>query len=227
LLLYNFRKERESKGGKLMNKACVPFTLISLALITGCTHTAAVRPNIDVTATIANQLDFNVGLFIPPEVKGLEMTDRANWADKYIFKVGEAISSVIYKALARVFKNVELLESYPTEVIVAERNLDFVTTVRITEASAALSTQTGFFTVDATGNIQVSANLSFSDRKLIQFASIQATGTGMGNQEVDMLSTGKKEFSAPIEVAVRNLGNNIIQQVYGNYDIRKRAEEKK
>ncbi|MFZ2052553.1 MAG: hypothetical protein WAU81_00015 [Candidatus Aminicenantales bacterium] len=119
-----------------------------------------------------------------------------------------------------------MLESYPTEVIVAERNLDLVSTVRITEADAALSTQEGFFTTDATGNIQISANLSFSDRKLIQFASVQATGTGMGNQGVDMFSTGKKEFSAPIEVAIRNLGNSIVQQVYGNYDIRKRAEEK-
>jgi len=210
-----------------MKKAIVLFSALSLAFITGCTHTAAVRTNIDVTATIANQLDFKVGLFIPPEVKGLEMTDRADWANKYTFKAGDAISSVIYKAFARVFKYVELLESYPTEVLITERNLDLVSTVRITEANAALSSQTGFFTVDATGNIQISANLSFSDRKLIQFTSVQATGTGMGNQGMDMLSTGKNEFSAPVEVAIRNLGNNIVQLVYGNYDIRKRQEEKK
>lgn len=43
--------------------------LVSFMFISGCIHTATIRPTIDVTATIANQLDFNVGLYIPPEVK--------------------------------------------------------------------------------------------------------------------------------------------------------------
>jgi len=209
-----------------MKKTIIFLGLVSLIFHMSCTHTATIRPNLDVTATIANPLNLSVGLYIPPEVKGLQMSDRADWADKYIFKVGDAVSSVIYKALARVFRKVELLETYPTEAMIAERGLDFVSTATITEANAALQSQQGFFTVDATGNIQISANLTFSDSKLIQFSSVQATGTGMGNQGVDMFSTGKKEFGAPVEVAIRNLGNNIVQQVYGNYDIRKRAEAK-
>ncbi|MFZ2052552.1 MAG: hypothetical protein WAU81_00010 [Candidatus Aminicenantales bacterium] len=59
-----------------MKKTLVLSALISFVFITGCMHTATVRSNIDVTATIANQLDFNVGLFIPPEVRGLEMTGQ-------------------------------------------------------------------------------------------------------------------------------------------------------
>ena len=210
-----------------MKSVIVFLAVLSFAFINGCTHISTIRPNIDVTATVANPLDLRVGLFIPPEVKGLQMADRADWSDKYIFKIGDALSSVIYKALARVFRQVELLETYPTEVLIAERSLDFVSTVRITEANAALQATEGFFTVDATGNIQISANLTFADEKLIQFSSVQATGTGMGNTGVDLFSTGKSEFGAPVEVAIRNLGDNIVQQVYGNYDIRKRAENKR
>ncbi len=68
--------------------------------------------------------------------------------------------------------------------------------------------------------------MSFFDSKLIQFTSIQATGTGMGDEGIDLLSSGKSEFSVSVESAIRNLGNNLVQQIYGNYDIRKPAENK-
>lgn len=192
-----------------------------------CSYNVTIRPNLDVTATIANQLDFRVGLYIPPEVEKLELSDQADWLNKYSFNVGEAVSSIIYKALTRVFKYVELLETYPTEVMIAERKLDFVVVSRITEAHIGLNTQEGLLTSDASGATQITASLSFFDPDLIQFTSIQATGTGMGDENIGLLSSGKKEFSVSVEAAIRNLGNNIVQQVYGNYDIRKRAEEKK
>jgi hypothetical protein len=210
-----------------MKRLCVFVFWASLLLVIGCSYNVNIRPNLDVTTTIANQLDFRVGVYIPPEVKGMKMSDRADWANKYTFNVGEAVSSIISKALSRVFKYCEILEAYPTETIIAERRLDLVATARITEANAALRTQQGFWAVDASGNVQISANLIFLEPNLIQFTSIQATGAGMANESVDLLSTGQKEYTVPVESAIRNLGNNIVQQVYGNYDIRKRAENKK
>ena len=48
----------------------------------------------------------------------------------------------------------------------------------------------------------------------------------MGDEGIDLLSSGKSEFSVSVESAIRNLGNNLVQQIYRNYDIRKPAENK-
>jgi hypothetical protein len=199
--------------------------LILLIAFVSCSYIVTIRPNLDVTASIANPINFKVGLYIPPEIKGLMMGDRARWDAKYTFRVGEAVSSIIHKSFQRVFKQVQILDVYPTEVMLTEANIDIVAIVNIPEANASLNLQTGFFSDDASGNVQITANISFFDSKLIQFTSAQATGTGMAKQGVDVFSTGRDEFSAPVENAIRNLGNNIVQQVYGNYDIRKRAEK--
>lgn len=209
-----------------MKNIIILFTLISLVLIAGCSHSVTVRPNLDVTATIANQLDFKVGLYIPPEVRGFKMTGRANWATKYKFNVGESVSSIIYKSLSRVFKYVELIKAYPTEVMLSERAFDFVAIAKITEANVGLNVQGGFFPTYAGRNTQITASLAFFDSKLIHFTAVQATGTGIPKEGVTSFSTSKDEFSVSVESAIRNLGNNIVQQVYGNYDIRKRTEKK-
>jgi len=121
---------------------------------------------------------------------------------------------------------VELTESYPTEQMIKDRSFDFVATARITEANVGLNVQEGFLSNDAAGNTQITASLAFFDPKLIQFTSVQATGTGMGDEGIDLLSSGKSEFTVSVENAIRNLGNSIVQQVYGNYDIRKKADSK-
>lgn len=60
---------------------------------------------------------------------------------------------------------------------------------------------------------------------LIQLTAVQGPGTGVGDQTIGLLSTGKSEFAVSVESAVRNLGDNLIHQIYGNYDIRTFAEE--
>ena len=209
-----------------MNKLASFAVVISIIIISGCTHEVTIRPNLDVTSTIANQLAFKVGLYIPPEIRSLKMKDKANWANSYSFDVGQAVSSIIHKSLSRVFKYVEILEAYPTEQMIKERSLDFVAAARITDANASLNIQKGFWANDAAGNTQISAGLSFFDEKLIQFTAVQATGTGIGKEGIDLFSTGKDEFSVSVEAAIRSLGDNLVQQIYGNYDIRKKAETK-
>ena len=58
---------------------------------------------------------------------------------------------------------------------------------------------------------------------MLQFTLVAATGMGLGSEGM-FLSTGKKEYSASVESALRNLGDAIVHQIYGNYDIRKKAE---
>jgi len=198
---------------------------VSLVVLASCSYDVRIRPNLDVTASIANPINMKVGLYMPPEIKGLTMGDRARWDLKYTFRIGEAVSSIVHKGFQRVFKTVQLVEEYPTEVMMSTSKMDLIAIINIPEANANLNIQEGFFSEDAAGNVQITANVSFFDSKLIQFTTVQATGTGMGKQGVDLFSTGQSEFSVPVENAIRNLGNNIVQQVYGNYDIRKMADK--
>lgn len=210
-----------------MKKIPVYFFLMILLTLWGCTHKVTIRPDLDITASIANQMNFRVGLYIPPEVKSLVMSDQATPADKYTFDVGRSVASIIQKSCARIFSYCEMIEAYPTEIVASDRNLDFFLLARITEANVGLNVQEGFFQNDAEGTSQITATLAFLEKNLIQFTSITATGTGMGSEGIGAFSSGKDEFVVPVEMAIRNLGNNIVQQIYGNYDIRKRAEQKK
>jgi hypothetical protein len=210
-----------------MKKIPVYFLLLILLTLNGCTHKVTIRPDLDVTASIANQMNFRVGLYIPPEVKFLVMSDQATPADKYTFDVGRSVTSIIQKSCTRIFSYCEMLEAYPTELMANERNLDFMIVAKITEANVGLNVQEGFFQNDAKGTSQITAALSFLEKNLVQFTSVTATGTGMGSESMGVFSSGKDEFVVPVEMAIRNLGNNIVQQIYSNYDIRKRAEQKK
>lgn len=209
-----------------MKKCLYLLILFFLIGLYGCSHKVTIRPDLDITASIANQMNFRVGLYIPPEVKYLKMSDQADWANKYSFDVGRSVSSIIFKSCQRIFTYVELIEAYPTEILANERNLDYIVLARISEANVALNVQEGFFQSDAEGNCQITANLAFLEKNLIQFTSITATGTGIGNEGIAAFSSGKDEFVIAVEMAIRNLGNNIVQQIYGNFDIRKRAEQK-
>ena len=192
----------------------------------GCTHEVTIRPDLEVTTPIASQLDFKVGLYIPPELKNLIMSDQATSADKYVFNVGHSVSSIIQKACIRTFSYVEALEAYPTEALALEKNLDFFVLAKISEANVGLNVQEGFLQYNAKGTCQITAILVFLEKNLNQFASITSTGTGMRSEPMGTFSSGKDEFAVPVEIAIKNLGNNIVQQIYGNYDLRKRAEQK-
>ena len=47
---------------------------------------------------------------------------------------------------------------------------------------------------------------------------------GIGSEGLGF-GTGKKEYSASVESALRNLGDDMVHQINGNYDIRKKAEK--
>ena len=196
-------------------------SLISLA----CTHSVAIRPDLGLTANISKQMDFRIGLYIPDEVKSMLVQDNANWANAYEFDIGKSVSSIIYKAMVRVFKYVEILETYPTEQMMIDRKFDYVATVRITEANIGLSKDEGYFADKATGNTQLSVSITYLDKQLIQFTNVNATGTGQGKETIGLFSSGSDEYSRSVERSVISLGNAIAQQTYGNYDLRKKNDE--
>ena len=87
----------------------------------------------------------------------------------------------------------------------------------------SINLREGFFTNEAQGSTTISVQLTLYTPDMLQLASVMGSGMGLGSEGV-AFSTGKKEFSKSVETAIQNLGDDLIQQMYGNYDIRKMAE---
>ena len=199
------------------------YTIGLLALIfVGCSYSVKMNPNIDPTANIANPINLKVGLFIPEETRTLTMSDKVG-INKYTFHVGEAVESILMKSTRRVFSNVEVLEAYPTQQMIVERKLDLTVLAKVTSGKVSLNMEQGFFQADAEGTTSISVQLTAYDQEMLQVAVVTASGMGLGSEGLFM-TTGKEEYSASVESALRNLGDDIVHQIYGNYDIRKKAE---
>lgn len=197
---------------------------LALFVLAGCSYSVKLNPNIDPTANIANKVPQRVGLFMPEEVKSFTIEDNSDWAHKYTFNIGEATSSIVSKSMSRVFATVENLEAYPTQQMIAERKIDLVAVPKITSAAVSLNQKSGFFQDSATGNTQVSVQITFYSPDMTQLTAIQGSGMGVASKGMGAFTTGKGEYSSSVEDALRNLGDDLVHQTYGNYDIRKSTE---
>ena len=193
-------------------------------LVTGCTHSIRMDPNIGPTASIARPVDLSVGLYIPEEVRGFVIADRPD-LEKFVFEIGASLESIITKSANRVFSRVTMLDAQPTAEVIGERQLDLVMIPRVTSAMMSLNREEGPFQDDARGSTAVSVELTFYDAEMIQFTSVMASGVGITSERIGLFSRGQKEYAASVEDALNNLSNDLVRQMYGNYDIRKKGDE--
>ena len=198
--------------------------LLLLVIHMGCAYNIMMDPNIDPTANIANPIKLRVGVFVPEDTQRLEINDNIK-AVKYNFYAGLALDSIMMKSTRRVFVHVERLESYPTQQQIDQSKLDLVAIAKVSSAKVSLNQKQGLFQNEAEGTTSLSVQMAFLDPKLIQLTTVTATGIGIDSKGLG-LSTGKKEYSASVESALRNLGDDLINQINGNYDIRKFGEKK-
>lgn len=198
--------------------------LAVVILVAGCTHSIKMNPNIGPTASVARPVDLGVGLHIPDEVSGFVITDRPE-LEKFVFEIGESLESIIIKSTNRVFSRVAILESQPSGVETAQRELDLVMIPRVTTAMVTLNKEEGPFQDDARGSTALSIELMFYDADMIQFTTVMASGVGFSSERMGFFSRGQKEYAVSVEDALNNLSNDLVRQMYGNYDIRKKGEE--
>lgn len=198
--------------------------LLLFFAICGCNHKVILKPDLEISEPMASRLNLNIGLYIPQELKNLEISNQTEDNERYIFVAGDSIASMIQKACTNTFSSVEILEAYPTEAIGLEKNIDLFLLVKITDANVGLSFQKQFFHTDAEGICHINISMEFLEKNLNHFTAIAATGTGMEARSIGAFSTGKEEFAFSVKTAIQNLGNNIVRQINENYNIRKRAE---
>ena len=193
-------------------------------LVTGCTHSISMDPNIGPTASIARPVDLRVGLYIPAEVGGFVISDRPD-LEKFVFEIGASLESIITKSANRVFSRVATLDAQPTEDVISERQLDLVMIPRVISALMSLNKDEGPFQDDARGSTAITVELMFYDAEMIQFTTVMASGVGITSERIGFFSRGQREYAASVEDALNNLSNDIVRQMYGNYDIRKKGEQ--
>ena len=198
--------------------------LVLVILLTGCTHSISMNPNIGPTASIAKPVELRIGLYVPEDVSGFEITDRPD-LEKFIFEIGESLESIITKSANRVFSQVSVLDAQPTSEVIGERNLELLIIPRVTSARVTLNKEEGPFQNDARGSTLLTVELMFYDPEMIQFTTVMASGMGIASERIGFFSRGQDEYSASVEDALINLSNDMVRQMYGNYDIRKRGEE--
>ena len=199
--------------------------ILLTVFLAGCAYNVKMDPNIGPTANIADSINLRVGFFIPEETKGFTVSDSVK-LNKYTFQVGEVLESIIIKSANRVFSHVETLDSHPTQQMILQRKLDLAIIAKVTSGKVSLNVEQGFLQESAKGSTALSVQLVFYDDEMLQFTTVMASGMGIGSEGL-MFSTGEKEFAASVESALRNLGDDMVHQINGNYDIRKKAEDLK
>ena len=197
--------------------------LLAAILLTGCTHSVKLNPQIGPTANIAKPVDLRVGLYIPEDVRGFVITDRPD-LEKFVFEVGESIESIVTRSTERVFSHVSILDAQPTSEVIEERNLDLVAIPKVTSAMMTLNQEEGPFQNDARGSTLLSLELTFYDAEMILYATVAASGMGIASERMGIFSRGQREYAVSVENALINLSNDLVRQIYGNYDIRKKGD---
>ena len=118
-----------------------------------------------------------------------------------------------------------MLDAQPTDDMIGERRLDLVVIPRVTSAMMTLNRDEGPFQDDARGSTAITVELMFYDAEMIQFTAVLASGVGIASERIGFFSRGQREYAASVEDALNNLSNDMVRQMYGNYDIRKKGEE--
>lgn len=213
-----------------MNSLKHAMGLSLVVLLSGCTHNVALNPNITPTASVGRAVDLRVGLYVPDEVRGYVISDtEGSSLDKYVFPVGESLDQIIHRSAARVFTHVASLVADPTSEVLEERNLDLAIVPRILEARVTLGTSEGAFQDEAVGTTTISVELSVYDEEMIRLTTVVGNGVGNASERKGLFTDSifggaQKEYAVSVEDALRSLGNDMVRQMYSNYDIRKRAE---
>lgn len=211
-----------------MNVLRLPVVLTLCIILSGCTHRVAMDPNISPTATIGRAVDLRVGLYIPDDVRNFTISDSQD-IDKYVFQIGESLESIITQSTSRIFTKVDLLSTQPTDAMLSENDLDLAIIPRVLAARVSLDTQEGLFQDEARGITTISVELTFYDSDMMSLTTVVANGVGSASQRKGLFSGSlfggsKEEYAASVEDALSNLSNDMIRQIYGNYDIRKLDE---
>ncbi len=175
----------------------------------------------------AKPFDLRIGLFIASEDK---LSTRLHHDSRGI-KEGElqeldkALESTMAKAFRSVFASVDALKTYPTREMADNHRLDFVIVAALMGSGSSFGYESEGLWLRGDSDYSLSVKLTFYAQDMNQVTSVEASGKG-SSESIGIFSTPEKRaLVKSVKAAIRNLGDDIVKQVYAIPDIRNIAEQ--
>ena len=175
----------------------------------------------------AKPIGLRVGLFVTEDG---ELSARLHSHSRGI-KEGElrvldkALESTMTRALRRVFASVHVLESYPTQQMMDNRQLDLAVIADGIGAGGSFGYQGSKVWNRGQADHSLSVKLTFYNHDMKQVTSVKASGSGTAESIGILFTPEKRALVKSVKAAIHNLGDDAAQQMYTNPDIRKIAKQ--
>ena len=186
--------------------------IILLLALTGCNDST--KPN-----------DLRVGLFVADEVKLSGMLHNPCRGIKEEPSLDRDLESAITKAFRRLFTSAHVLESDPIQEMTDNVELDLIVIAKLMGSGGRFGYQSEGLWNRGESDYSLSVQLTFYTHDMNQVTSVEASGKG-SSESIGIMSTPEQRaLVKSVKVAIRNLGDDIVQQVYNNPDMRKLANQ--
>lgn len=169
--------------------------------------------------------DLRVGLFVADEVKLSARLHNPCRGIKEEPGLDRDLESAITKAFRRLFTSVHVLESDPAQQMMDDKQLDLVVIAKLMGTGGTFGYQGEGLWNRGESDHSMSVKLTFYTRDMKQVTSVEASGEGSA-ESIGILSNAKnRALVKSVKYAIHDLGDDVVQQVYANPDIRKIAEQ--
>ncbi len=173
-------------------------------------------------------IDLRVGLFVagegPLSTRLRYDTDSKNEGE---FRgLDKTLESAITKACRRTFSSVHVLESDPTQEMTDNEEFDLIVIATLMGSGGSFGYEGPPIWNRGESAESFSVQLAFYTCEMKQVNSVEASGEGSAESIGIFFSAEKRALVNSVKAAIRNLGNDIVQQVYDNPEIREMAKQR-
>lgn len=172
-----------------------------------------------------NLIDLRVGLFVVDNVQLSALLDYPSRGIREELELDTALESTIAQVFRGVYSSVDILESYPTQQTIDSKQLDFVVIAEVSGGGGSVGHEDSQLWNRGEADHSLSVKLTFYTHEMKKISSIMASGAGSAESLGFLFTAEKNAADKSIKAAIRNLGDDIIQQVHVNTDIRNIAKQ--
>lgn len=147
--------------------------LLVSVYMAGCAHPMNIKPDIQALEPVSGRIQKNVGLYISPADRSLEVTTPGGGGDKVRYHPYADMETGLFKALGNVFANVTVMNSLTDANAIAQHSLNYIVVPTISTSSSS----SGIFTWMAT-DFTVQVTCKVSDNQGREVATVSSSGVG-------------------------------------------------
>ena len=172
-------------------------------------------------------IDLRVGLFVAGEdqLSARLHNPSTGIKESELRALDKALKSAITKAFRRVFASVDTLKTYPTQEMADNEELDLIVVAELMGTGGTFGYQSEGLWNRGESDYFMSVELTFYTHDMEQVTSVKASGEGSSESIGILFTPEKRALVKSVKFAIRNLGDDIAQQVYVNPDIRNIAKQ--